>query len=145
MIALDTNVLVRFLVAEEDAPGIVNEAYREQRLAARELVRGAIAAGESIFVGPVVLCEFVWVLRQGYGVAKGAVVEKLTELLEAADVVLGEREVVEPAVERYRRHGGDFADFVIRGQAERAGAGATYTFDVALWKQGFRAPGGSSG
>ncbi len=52
MIALDTNVVVRFLV---------NDDSRQGRRA-----RDLIARGET-FVGPTVLLEAEWVLRSAYG------------------------------------------------------------------------------
>ena len=55
MIALDTNVLLRFLVADDVA---------QQERAAR-LIASAIQKEELLFVGDVVMCEAVWVLGPG--------------------------------------------------------------------------------
>ena len=60
MIALDTNVLVRFLVEDDKA----------QAAAAAALVKRSIAAGEALFVADVVLCEVVWVLEVAYKVPR---------------------------------------------------------------------------
>lgn len=56
MIALDTTVLVRFLV-EDDAP----QAER-----AKALLQRAIDAEDPCYVSDVVLCELVWVLERTY-------------------------------------------------------------------------------
>lgn len=56
MIALDTNVLVRYLV--EDDP--------KQSAAAARAIERATARGEEIFIGQIVLCELVWVLSHAY-------------------------------------------------------------------------------
>ena len=60
MIALDTNVLVRFLVEDDKA----------QTAAAVALVKRAVAADEGLFVTDIVLCEVVWVLRYSYEVPR---------------------------------------------------------------------------
>jgi predicted nucleic acid-binding protein len=57
MIALDTNVFVRFLVNTPDGE-------TEQVRRARELVTAAERRGEDILVTHVVLVETVWVLRK---------------------------------------------------------------------------------
>ena len=50
MIALDTNVLVRYLV-EDDA---------RQAAAAASFIARSIAEGEGLFVSDIVVCETVW-------------------------------------------------------------------------------------
>lgn len=57
MIALDTNVFVRFLVNTPD--GDTDQARR-----ARDVVTAAEARGEDILLTHVVLVETVWVLRK---------------------------------------------------------------------------------
>jgi len=52
MIALDTNVLVRFLVEDDKA-----QSARAARLVAR-----AVSEDQPLFVSDVVMCETVWVL-----------------------------------------------------------------------------------
>jgi hypothetical protein len=56
VIALDTNVLVRYLV-EDDA---------KQTALAAALIERAIADDESLYVSDVVVCETVWVLSVAY-------------------------------------------------------------------------------
>ena len=59
MIALDTNVLVRFLV-EDDA---------RQTAEAAALIKRVVDADGTLFVSDIVLCETVWVLAgagEGY-------------------------------------------------------------------------------
>ncbi|MHB8764461.1 MAG: PIN domain-containing protein [Deferrisomatales bacterium] len=61
MKGLDTNVLVRYLVQDDPA----------QSKQADDIVEGAAAAGEKLFLGAIVLCELVWVLESAYGVGRG--------------------------------------------------------------------------
>ncbi len=53
MKGLDTNVLLRFVTADDPT----------QSPLAREFVRDAAAAGTVLHVSSVVLCEFAWTLR----------------------------------------------------------------------------------
>lgn len=125
MIALDTNVLVRFLIA--DAP-------EESRLAV-ELFATAKREGVDVFIGSVVLCETVWVLRSRYKVAKAEVVAALRGLMGSRLVVVEDRDRILAALEAFATGPGDFADFIVRESALAAGCTCVATFEVDLWKR----------
>jgi len=131
VIALDTNVLVRYVV-EDDA---------RQAARAASLIEGAIAAGESLFVSDVVLCEFVWVLGASYGVPRATIGATLRELLRAKHLAFSATDRLARAVAAFGAGRGDFADYVIREQALAAGCDRVATFDRALLREaGFTAP-----
>ena len=67
MIALDTNVLVRFIVRDEE----------RQTAAATRLIEDRCSAETPGLVSPIVLCELVWVLTSGYGYKREMVVRVL--------------------------------------------------------------------
>ena len=73
MIALDTNVLVRYLV-EDDA---------KQTALATALIDRAITAGDALFISHIVVCETVWVLSVSYRVARQEIALVLRELFRA--------------------------------------------------------------
>ena len=127
MIALDTNVLVRYLV--EDDPVQTAKAVR--------LVERAAATGDTLFVSHVVACEVVWVLTSAYRVARADVVALLRRLLSARELAFDAGDEVRRAVEAFASGPGDFADYLIREHAHRAGYAQVATFDRAL----LRAPG----
>lgn len=130
MIALDTNVLVRFLVVDDE----------EQSRRAAALVQGAVERGEELFLSDIVMCETVWVLARAYGLSRGKIAEALGRLLRARSVVFDSSDRLARALEAYRNGPGDFADYVIREQARAAGAAAVATFDRALaGERGFSA------
>lgn len=131
MIALDTNIVVRFLV--EDEP--------RQVARARALVAGAAAAGEPLFIPDIVWCETVWVLASAYGFSRGAIATVLRGLLGARGVAVRSFDQIGTALDAYERGRGDFADYLIREEARAHGCEAVVTFDRALLKDaGFRAP-----
>ena len=125
MIALDTNVLVRYLV-EDDA---------RQTALASALIARAIAEGDALFVSEVVVCETVWVLTAAYRFERAAVAGVLRELLRARHLTFGSHEQLSRALTAYAAGRGDFADYLSREQARVAGFGQVATFDKALHRE----------
>ena len=75
MIGLDTNVLVRFLVRDDE----------EQFERARRLIRREAQDGEPVRVSLLVLLETEWVLRSRYKLSKGEILGAFSELLSAVE------------------------------------------------------------
>jgi predicted nucleic-acid-binding protein len=98
MIALDTNVLVRFLVEDDKA----------QSTKAARFVATAIAADEPLFISDVVMCETVWVLVAAYRVPRAEVGEILGRLLMAAHLRFADVDRLSHALEAFRAGKGDF-------------------------------------
>jgi len=73
VIALDTNVLVRYLV-DDDA---------QQGARAAALIHRAIDADDALFVSDVVVCETVWVLAISYRVGRVEIGSLLRDLFRA--------------------------------------------------------------
>jgi predicted nucleic-acid-binding protein len=131
MIGIDTNVLVRFIV-EDDEP---------QTKRSVALFRRALAKGEPIFISDVVLCELVWVLETAYGVPREEIADALANLMRAKEVEMGNADLVHRAVSAFRAGKGDFADYVIRERAVAAGCSTLATFEKKLWaERGFTKP-----
>jgi predicted nucleic-acid-binding protein len=131
MIALDTNVLVRFLI-EDDKP---------QSARAARLIQKATEGDESLFVSDIVLCELVWVLSTSYRVQRAEIVATLGRLVQAKQLAFADAERVRRTTDAYATGGGDFADYLIREHARDAGCSAVATFDRALLKdKSFVAP-----
>ncbi len=122
MIALDTNVLVRFIVEDDDA-----QTERTVRL-----IQDAVTKNEPVFVSEVVLCEVVWVLARVYKLSKDELVKTLRALLQAKELEIREKDGVRRAVDVFAGGKGDFADYVIREVATAAGCDRVATFDKAL-------------
>lgn len=125
MIALDTNVFVRFLV---DTP----DGDTEQVRRARDLVAAAELRGEDILVTHIVLVETVWVLRKVYKVPKREVIDAFRAVLDSAGFVVEDVVAADAALDRWAGEKGDFADYLIRVRARALGARAVYTFDGKL-------------
>ncbi len=131
MIALDTSVLVRFLV--EDDP--------EQSRRAARFVEKAAKDGETIWLSDVVLVETAWVLDRSYGYPRSEIVDALRRVVSARNVKTAEQDGVVRAVDGYEAGEGGFADCLIRERARESGCDAVVTFDrKLLGREGFRAP-----
>lgn len=122
MIALDTNVLVRYLVADD--PG--------QAELAHEVIAQARAAGNKVFLSQIVLCELAWVLAGAYKAAKKDVLYALNLLSDDPGFVCDDPYRVRRAIDRYAGGTADFSDYLLAEVNADAGAAVTYTFAKAL-------------
>ena len=118
-ITADTNVLVRSAVRDDV----------EQARVADETLREAT----QITVALASLCEFVWVLRRGYGIAVADIAAAVRALL-ATDKVVVDRTAAEAGLAMLEA-GGDFADGVIAHEGEKLGAEVFVSFDRSAVKR----------
>ena len=125
MIALDTNVLVRYLV-QDDA---------RQSAAAAALVNRVLAAGDTLYVSDVVVCETVWVLSASYDVGRQEIARVLRSLFRARHLAFRAADQLIRALEAYDAGKGDYADYLIREHARAAECEQVVTFDRALLRE----------
>jgi len=131
LIALDTNVLVRFLVTDD----------ADQSARAVALVERAIQADVMIYLSDIVMVETVWVLGRSYRFTRAEIAAIIHRLLAARHLELGSRGLITLALHRFETGKGDFADYLIAEQAHAQGIGRLVTFDRALLREaGFAAP-----
>jgi predicted nucleic-acid-binding protein len=124
MLGVDTNVLVRFLVRDDEA----------QFEKARKLIKREVAGGRSVFVSHLVILETEWVLRSRYSLPKNLIIDAISGLLDAADVQFEDEPAVEEALFIWKDATADFADCLIGSKNRRLGCRATATFDVKAAK-----------
>ena len=120
MLGVDTNVLVRFLVRDDET----------QFEKARRLIKREVAAGRGVFVSHLVLLETEWVLRSRYGLPKNLISEAISGLLDATDVRFEDEPSIEEALFTWKDANADFADCLIGARNLRLGCRATATFDA---------------
>lgn len=124
MPALDTNVLVRYVVQDDSG----------QLAAAKRLIDRCVAEGRSIFAPVTVALEFEWVLRASYGYARGDVLQVLSSLFSAAELTFESERALEVALQLYREGSADFADCLHIALAAEAGEQPLWTFDKGAAK-----------
>lgn len=120
MLGIDTNVLVRFLVRD-------NEVQFEK---ARKLIKREVSAGRRVFVNQLVIMETEWVLRSRYIVPKNQIIEAMSALLDATDVQFEDEPAIEEALFIWKDTTADFADCLIGAKNRRLGCRATASFDL---------------
>lgn len=121
MIALDTNVLVRFLTGDDPVQQAAASAFLDR-----------LTPEEPGFIAREVAVELVWVLDRGYRLPRQRVAAILTELLETRGLLFENAADVAQAVAEYGRGGPEFADRMILAAAQRMQAVPLYTFDDGL-------------
>lgn len=120
MLGIDTNVLVRFLIRDDEA----------QFEKARKVIKREIDDEDEVFVSLMVILETEWVLRSRYGLEKDAIAEAISGLLEATEVRLEDEPAIEESLFFWKDSGAGFADCLIGAHNRRMGCRATATFDV---------------
>ena len=120
MIGLDTNVILRFLLADDPAQGA----------AARAVFEG-LTEDNPGYVNIITLVELVWTLRNRYRISREQVADIVAGLLGSRDIVLEDEAVVEMAVDRASQMAGELPDLLIALRNSEAGCSRTMTFDRA--------------
>ncbi len=131
MIALDTNILLRYFLKD----------HEEQHMAASALF--AASEENAFFISHIVLCEMVWVLTARYRLSRDEIAHILYYMLETREFIVENQPAVQSALHRYQHEKADFADFLIASSAHQHGCRAVATFDQkALQSDGFVRPDG---
>lgn len=114
MNGLDTNVLIRYLTADDAAQAAKAKRY--------------IESGHS-YVNCIVLSEVVWVLESAYGYEKEAIIGALERLLSTHEVEIEDADVALTALQDYRNSTAGFTDCLIGHRNAVHGCNETGTFD----------------
>jgi predicted nucleic-acid-binding protein len=112
-VSLDTNVLLRLVVGDDEA---------QQRTAAATLEEAELVA-----ISVQALCEFVWVLDRSYRVARPDISASIRRILDMRNVVAN-RPTIEAGL-AVLDAGGDFADGVIAFDGQWLGGETFVSFD----------------
>ena len=119
MPGVDTNVLVRWLVADDPAQVASVQAVFESARTSREM----------LFVPTTVTLELEWVLRSRYRFDKATVLSAFTALLETQELEFQAEAALELALHSYRSAPADFADCLHAGLCAAANRMPLLSFD----------------
>jgi predicted nucleic-acid-binding protein len=119
MIGLDTNVLVRFLVRDDE----------KQFERARDLIRREAQGGDPACISLVVLLETEWVLRSRYELSKDEILSAFSELLNSVDLTFEDEPSIEEALFTWKDSPAQFADCLIGARYRALSCRAVATFD----------------
>lgn len=119
MKALDTNVLVRFLV--RDDPGQAEAVY--------QLFKGAEARKLTFWVPLVVVLETLWVLDAVYHIGRDEILDALENLLLMPVLMFESQAAVRDFVGSSRKSSLGLPDILIAHAARHSGCDGVLTFD----------------
>ena len=126
MIGVDTNVLVRFLVADS----------AQQHAEVLAMLRRAQARDQAIFIGDIVLAETCWVLSASYALSRERLAAALRALLSADGLEFESDQRCMAALARFEKGTAGYADYLIAERARDAGCSVLATFDKKLRIEG---------
>jgi predicted nucleic-acid-binding protein len=118
VIGVDTNVLVRLFIVDQDKQHRRARRFFDER-----------TPTDPCFVSMVTLVEFFWVLMHVYGLSQSAVLDLVEGLLMSEDVVFESVSRVRAATNVARETGADFEDALVAHSGQDAGVVSTVTFD----------------
>jgi predicted nucleic-acid-binding protein len=119
MLGIDTNVVVRLVVADD----------AEQTRRARKLIEQALSREEPVLISLLVLLESEWVLRSRYGFGREALLSIFRALLEARELSFEDEPGLEEALFHWKDSARGFSDCLITAHNRQMGCRATATFD----------------
>ncbi len=119
MIAIDTNVLVRLLVRDDE----------KQFAQVLQLFNDHVDEPAPLWVSDVVLSEVTWVLSRTYGFDRASVATALRAMTVNATLALESASEVRQALTLYEQGPADFPDCLLAVQAAAGGADRVVTFD----------------
>ncbi len=123
MRAVDTNILIRLIVADDDKQVPVAETM----------------ISSPFLILPTVIMETVWVLTSNYRLKRSETAERLRRILGLATATLIAADAIFSALEQFEQ-GADFADMLHIALAAQASATSFATFDKSIIKRSLNTP-----
>ena len=125
MIALDTNVLLRYVLQDDAVQSPLATGLME-----------SLTESEPGFVSLICLAELYWVLDHSYRNSKEQIASILETLLTTRVLFIQEEPLVRDAILTYLSSNADFDDCLISESARAYGCNSVVTFDKAAAKSG---------
>ena len=119
MKGIDTNILIRYLVADDE----------EQATRAANFIERECSRDDPGYLNRIVMCELVWVLRRLYGYRREQISDTIKALLSAAELRVEDQDSAWNAVRDDDAGTCDFADSYLARTNRKAGCVTTVTFD----------------
>lgn len=119
MIGIDTNLLLRLILADDPRQAVV----------AREFILENCSSQEPGFISNIVLVELAWSLARPCGFNRAQIADAIEQILETAQLQVESSTDVAAAVNEYRRGSADFADCLLGRSNLTAECSHTVTFD----------------
>ncbi|MBE9533027.1 MAG: type II toxin-antitoxin system VapC family toxin [Proteobacteria bacterium] len=119
MIALDTNLLVRFLVGDNE----------QQAKKVYQLFKKTEVNKTELLIPLLVILELIWVLDSAYDIDRGDILESINDLLLMPIFKFEQRTVLQKFILSAQQNNYDLSDLLIAHSAKFQGSDKTITFD----------------
>jgi predicted nucleic-acid-binding protein len=119
MIGFDTNVLVRYVLRDDEHQAEVVDKLIEQAIAGQAL----------IVISLLTMQETEWVLRACAKIDKAAIIALFKALLESADILIEMEDILEEALLHFENGNADFSDCLMIAQYQHLACDYMVTFD----------------
>lgn len=119
MKALDTNILVRFLIQDD----------KQQAQTVETLLNQAENNKQSFYVTLLVVLELIWVMEAVYEVTREDILLSINELLSMPVLNFEKQKVVRQFISVAQTSRFDLSDLLIALSALQEGCDTSYTFD----------------
>ncbi|MEK7655010.1 MAG: type II toxin-antitoxin system VapC family toxin [Pseudomonadota bacterium] len=123
MISIDTNVLVRSLIDDDDL---------QDRIARDFFAQACLTEG--LFISSFVILETVWVLKTKK-VARLAIVELIDILLNTPQIMISNSAIMRAALHMYKSGRADFCDYALLHDSLHHQISELKTFDQKFAKE----------
>ena len=127
MIALDTNIIIRFLVRDDEKQA--QAVYRRFKRAESE--------GETLFVPLAVVLETIWVLESAYDQSHLEVLDSLEDLRRMPILSFERDEALQQTLAEGRTGKANLSDLLIAHSSQSSGCDGGLTFDKKAAKLPF--------
>lgn len=130
MFALDTNVLIRYIVQDD----------KLQAGKAGKIIE-ALDKDAPAFISCIVLCEINWVLQSAYKISKAERIKVLMGIITTSVFTVERSEACLKALRLFEQGQADYSDYLTQQIALQEGYDTVLTFDQkALKSRGFQSP-----
>ena len=119
MIGLDTNVLVRYVLRDDE----------QQAEAVDNLIEKCFAEHILIAISLLTIQESEWVLRACAKIDKPQIIALFKTLLESADVLIETEDILEEALLHFENSNADFSDCLMVAKYRHIACDYMVTFD----------------
>lgn len=124
MIAVDTNILVRFLVRDDE----------KQAEIARKHIKEAELRRERLKIPLLVVLETIWVLESAYDKSRSEILDAIRDMRQMPVFEFERDQVIEGLLDDGPKHKADLADIMIAHAATATGCETVITFDKSAAK-----------
>jgi len=127
MKAVDTNVIVRFLVRDDERQAqIVYRAFKQVEI-----------NKEALFVPLLVVIETIWVLESVYEISRREILESINDLLLMPILEFEAQSAIQSFISSAQETKIELSDLLIAHSSKLSGCNCVLTFDKRASKFGF--------